>query len=109
MRVKTNYTRKQLIEICEKAIVKETEWRDRDSGAAHINVGTCWALLKAGCKFTIKVDDSACSTDEETIWVSIQFKGFQTFEFDSDSALEEDTRYLPTQKRLNKIEGGDWY
>ena len=51
-----NYTRSDLIGICERSIVAEDQWLNRDTAKAQIGVGTVWALLKAGCDFHICYD-----------------------------------------------------
>lgn len=108
-------TRKELIEICEKAFVPENKWHDRDSESAQRQLGECYALLKAGCDFEIMYDDGGCSTDEKTIWLYIYSHGFGWFE--SFNEVKERTRddcdshhyYLPTLKTLKEVKGGDWY
>lgn len=112
--MKTDYTREELIKICEKAIVPESKWSDRDSASSIRQVGDCWALLKAGCDFEVRTKentekDSNCITDEDTIWVDFFFNGFQRFEYGEDVDKEEKTNYLPTPKRLSEIKGKDWY
>lgn len=104
--MKKKYTRKELIEICEQAIVLEKDWSDRDSEQSQRNVGVCWAFLKCGCDFEIVYDDGLCSTDDRTIWLWIYTKGFECFE---GGGKERYHIYLPTKKRLKECEGGDWY
>ena len=122
MEIKEDYTREELISLCELAIVPETKWDDRDCSSAHITIGTAWALLKAGCPFEVKTKNNAvsndCITDDETIWIEIQHADFGTFE--SLEWPEDDdgkpgkryglhSTYIPTWKRLAEAKGGDWY
>ena len=53
MTFKEYYNREKLIKICEKAIVDISKWSNRDSPSAQINIGKCWALLKAGCEYNL--------------------------------------------------------
>lgn len=119
--MKTKYTRKELIEICESAIVSQNKWNDRDSASSQIDIGKCWALLKAGCKFEISTKDnekiSQCITDDKTIWIQFWVKDFCWFDtLDADSSeLPDGIKnsdyffYLPTKKRLEESKGKDWY
>ena len=99
------YTREQLIGICESSIVNEDVWSNRDSAMSQKGVGKCWALLKAGCNFKV-LTEGGFVTDDRTIWVEIDFRGFSTFE---GSGKETSTFYLPTPERLKKSNGSDWY
>lgn len=111
------YTREDLLKICEQAFVPESKWHDRDSESSQCNLGECYALLKAGCEFEIVYDDDICGTDEHTIWLYIYSKGFTYFEYcDLEETDEWNKRYkekhhyyLPTLKRLEEANGGDWY
>lgn len=110
--IKVNYTREELIEICEKAIVQEKDWHNRDTEQSQCNVGECWALLKAGCDFEVVYEDEMCATDETTIWLCVYSKGFMWFEDwgeDRDNSKEKHRYYLPTPKRLEEANGKDWY
>ncbi len=103
------YTRQKLITLCECAIVTVNNWHDRDSSEAQINIGKCWALLRAGCLFEI-----LNRTDEDTIYISIYFPDFNRFqdgEFDlkNKDSLKEYSFYIPTRKRLNETVNKDWY
>jgi hypothetical protein len=103
-----NFTRSELITICEKAIIPEANWSNRDSGDAQRNVGEAWALLRAGCPYEVlrEQGDNGLGTDEKTIWLKVRYKGFKSVEYGEDHA-DEDTFYLPTEARL--AEKGDWY
>lgn len=105
----TDYTREELIAICEASIRPESVWHDRDSERAHRQVGEAWALLKAGCEFRIlnEVGERhSLVTDEKTIWVEIDSKGFDYFEMHE---MRTDHFYLPTRARLEQRGSGDWY
>lgn len=118
--MKTKYSREDLIKLCEKAIVNEAKWQDRDSQGAVSQVGVCWALLKAGCEFRVltKADNqiACCITNENTVWIEICSKGFNWFEHcgdpsdpDSKIYMEDETFYLPTESRIKTTKGEDWY
>jgi len=106
---KKNVDRKLLIMICEMAIVKEENWNDRDSAAAQMGVGKLWALLNAGCKYEIVYSKKAneVSTNEDTIWVKVFYRGFSCME--EDSGLNYDLFYLPSLKTVSNNPGKDWY
>ena len=99
------YKRKELISICEKAIIDQKLWGNRDSSTAQRQVGECWALLKAGCNYEILTKGNL-KTNDKTIWVKITFNGFDFFE---GGKVETEIFYLPTNTRLNKTNGRDWY
>jgi hypothetical protein len=99
-KTKKGPTRKELLSICERAFVPQTKWTDRDSSAAQRQLGECYALLKAGCRFTV-------STERDTHWVTVIFHGFG--HFDWDGADDDERYYLPTEERLLRRDGQDWY
>jgi hypothetical protein len=102
-----NYTREDLIKICEMAIVSENKWRNRDSASSQRKIGEIWALLKAGCDFKILTDKNNYScTDDQIIWIEIVYDGFSTFE---GMGKEKDVFYMPTREGLLAVNGGDWY
>ena len=100
------YTREELIQICERAVVPQDQWNDRDCADAHYQLGKAWALLKAGCNFTVKVED-------ETIWVTFTVYGFRCFEYadkeEYEAFADKESCYLPTVSRLEERNGKDWY
>jgi hypothetical protein len=100
------YTREQLIALCEKAHVPQEKWNDRDSSGAQRQVGEALMLLKAGCAFDLRDDDNL-KTDAKTIWVNIKFKGFSYFEHSDE--LDAEVFYIPTAESIEKANGGDWY
>ena len=101
------YTREDLIKICEQAFVKEEDWHDRDSEYSQCSLGECYALLRAGCDFEVIYEDDICGTDEHTIWLYVYSEGFGYFDWGGEK--EKHHYYLPTQKRLDEANGGDWY
>ncbi len=116
--MKTKYTRKELIEICEKAIVSQSKWNNRDSAESQIGVGKCWSLLKSGCKFEVATKENAtgdCITNEGTIWIQFWVKDFnwgENLDYEEYPDGIDSSNYffyLPTTKRLKDKEGKDWY
>ena len=105
------YSRDDLIALCEDAIVPVAAWCDGDSARSHERLGTLWALLRAGCAFRVRDHDAdgSCRTDEWTVWVDVVYPGFMAFECGRDENMEEETFYLPTRKRLEEADGRDWY
>jgi hypothetical protein len=100
------YTRKELIEICELAIVKESQWHNRDSCSAHENVGRAWAFLKAGVPYKI-LRKGNIQTSDYTIW--LEFKPMDFGSFENGTRLGSETAYLPTKQRIASANCGDWY
>ena len=122
--MRTDYTRQELIDICEKAIVPEKNWRNRDSESAQKNVGRVWQLLKCGCNYHIHTPDKDPKHhgDEDTIIISFTVHNFQWFENGGDLDTENENEaytydssgdwlsfYIPTPERLSKSDGKDWY
>lgn len=105
--IRVDYTREELIEICERAVVAHEHWSNRDSHHAHIGVGHAWALLKAGCEFRVLRGGAMPATDGNTIWVRFEFKDFNWFEWSDE--LGSELFYLPTPDRLDRADGKDWY
>lgn len=98
------HSREDLLAICERAFTPEAKWRNRDSSAAHRQLGECYALLRAGCPFYVHQDD------HQTLWVHVEFYGFESFEWGRDEVPRESERYyLPTKARLDARDGDDWY
>ena len=100
-----DYTREELISICNDASVPQDKWRNRDSADAQRQMGDCLALLRAGCQFEISHEYSL-ATDEHTIWIVIRYKGFDYFEL---GEISQETFYLPTRLRLEHSQDSDWY
>jgi len=95
------YPRQHLLEICARACIAQSEWRNRDSASAQQGVGKAWAMLSAGCAYRIcrELDDAPCITDGRTIWLEL-------FHPAED---EYTTAYLPTIARLERHGRQDWY
>lgn len=113
-------TREELIALCEKAIVPQDKWSNRDSESAQQNIGRCCQLLKCGCKFQILTKENHpnyCS-DEETwklhFWVH-NFNWFENYTSDENDGYRSGsdgkllTFFIPTNKALKKANGDDWY
>ncbi len=104
--IKINYTKEDLLLMCDRALVTQDKWSDRDSHSSQVKVGELRQLLLCGCEFKILIGVGSCTTDEDTIWIEVKSKGFQYFEV---GEWEEETYYLPTEKRLEENKDGDWY
>lgn len=109
-RLVSEFTREELISICEAASVPEEEWLDRDSYSAQRQVGECLMLLRAGCEFEVDSE----RTNAKTIWVTTWAKGFNYFEEAREDDpprmfKSEETYYLPTRARLSQAGVRDWY
>lgn len=105
-------SREDLVQLCTDGVVPQEKWRNRDTSGAQRQLGEARALLAAGCDFFVLHGTGTHSlrTDENTIWVSIEWHGFEHFEYGADSHLtENDTFYIPTRARLDAANGGDWY
>jgi hypothetical protein len=117
--MKIDYSREELLAICEKAFVSQSDWTDRDSASAQLQLGEAYSLLKAGCDFDIEHDPdskSGCSTDDKTIWIQFYVHDFIYFECDMSEDKEHRGTcsadyhfYLPTLARLKEVGGKDWY
>ena len=103
IRVQKN-SREFLIDLCEKSIVQEDEWDNRDTPESQMNVGKLWALLKCGCDFKAEFEG-----DGKTINVEVVHEGFMSMEGPSTYSKDTDYFYLPTPERLIEMDGTDWY
>lgn len=111
------YSRKALIRLCDKGVVKQKRWRNRDSHGAQIQLATAGAMLKAGCKFNVLTPENngglgGCVTTNAIIWIEIWAKDFAYFEGHDDTpeGNKMDSKfYIPTQARLKQVDGLDWY
>lgn len=119
--------RAELIARCEASIVPIEHWHDRDSDSTQKGVGTLWAYLKCGASFQVLTretpchpdnewavrnpdkDNTGCYTDDDTIWVEIKTESFMHVESGETVRQDFDVFYLPTDKRLKKAAGKDWY
>lgn len=104
--IKTDYTRDELISLCERAVVPEEHWHDRDSCQSQAGVGKAWALLKAGVPYKV-LTSGDCATDDRTVWLEFYPMDFNSFEEGERRGCE--LIYLPTQARLDGAGGKDWY
>ncbi|WP_138945277.1 hypothetical protein [Plantibacter sp. M259] len=100
--------REQLIDLCWRGVVPVDHWYDRDSADAQKQLGEALALLRAGCEYRLTTNPK--QTDQ-TIWVEIEYPGFNAFEDGRDdrSAWDRTLFYIPTVERLERREGKDWY
>lgn len=106
-----DYSRENLIAICEAAVTPVAKWRNRDSPGAHEKLGLCWVMLKAGCEFHVhapRPGESGCYTDDRTIWLTVHWPNFSAFEY-GNGETDDEMFYIPTPKRLRESVGGDWY
>lgn len=106
-----DYSRDNLIAICDAAVVPVSKWRNRDTPGSHEKLGLCTVMLNAGCEFYVhpsKPDERGCFTDDKTIWLTVEWPTFSTFEY-GGGHHEEEMFYLPTPSRLRDANGGDWY
>ena len=103
-------TREELIDLCTRGVVPQEHWYNRDTAGAQRQLGEALALLKAGCDFHEEVSHYMKS-DSNTIWVRIEFPGFNAFEYGpaDRSTWESETFYIPTADRLYEAKGKDWY
>ena len=123
------YTREELIDICEDAVVPYTKWNNRDSYAAQMEISTIWAGLVAGLDYRILPD-----TDDETIWIEFYNIDLEKLDHvynlniddleDYREAFPDDemfigygidfyhgnhfSGYMPTRERLEEVNGEDW-
>jgi hypothetical protein len=113
--MKSDYTREELVAVCERAVVPVDRWTNRDSASAQENVGRAWALLRADCEFTVQPPHpegkSGCFTDDRTVWFTVRWPGFTAHEYGVADLTnwDDDTFYLPTPARLEATIGRDWY
>lgn len=115
------YQRSHLICLAEAAIISHSQWNNRDSAQAQLQVGQCVALLRASCAFKILYPSNSinahtsCTTDNETIWLEIYYRGFNWFEnvdeTNEQGDLNTEQFYLPRYERLVEAlrAGRDWY
>jgi len=112
--------RMNLISLCHKGVVHHSDWDNRDTASAQLQLGQALALLRSGCKYkilTAEDDKGGMVTDAETIWVQFWVKDFNWFENaeetefgNQDNGQWEVYRYyIPTAERLVKSKKQDWY
>lgn len=96
-------TREELLSLCERGVVPEKKWWDRDSASAQRQLGECRALLAAGCDFDVEPE-----IKHNAWWVHVFFRGFDAFEY-GEQAMSHESFYVPTSERLEARPDGDWY
>lgn len=105
-KAKTDYTREELLALCERAVVPEEHWSDRDSCHSQEGVGKAWAFLRAGVPYKV-LTSGDCATNDRTVWVEFYPQDFISFE--EGERVGRELIYLPTQARLDEAGGKDWY
>ena len=95
--------RATLLDLCERGFSPQASWHDRDSSSAHRQLGECYALLKAGCDFSVAPAEKYGSH-----WVRIAYRGFASFEW-GEGHEDSEEFYVPTAERLDRAAGRDWY
>lgn len=104
--LETDYTRAELVDLCERAIVPEEFWHNRDSCHSHEGIGKAWAFLRAGVPYKV-LTSGDCATDDQTVWVEFYPRDFNSFEEGDRHGRE--LIYLPTLARIDSADGKDWY
>jgi hypothetical protein len=99
----TGLERADLIALCERGVVPQSGWFNRDSAGAQIQLATARTLLLSGCEFVVADDPES---DDKTLWIEITYEGFNYHEVGDRTT---DTFYLPTAARLDEVAGKDWY
>jgi hypothetical protein len=94
-------TREEFIALIDRASVPESEWHDRDSASAQIQLGKARMLLLAGCEYTIDPGKA-----HDCWWLEFTVHDFGYFE---TGDLGWESAYIPTAERLDKAKGEDWY
>lgn len=97
------YSRAELVALCDRGLVPEDLWCNRDSAGAQRQLATARAFLLAGCAYRLATDPKQTP---DTVWVEITYKGFDYFETHDETT---DTFYIPTAARLDAHSGKDWY
>ena len=109
---RTDYTREELIAICERAMIPLHQWSNRDTPESIRAVGECWAYLKTGCEFRVHPEavmlQKGLYTTMDTIWVEVMHPTFNSFEYGGGHEASE-IYHLPQPARLDETEGRDWY
>lgn len=123
--------RDELINICYRSIVPYTEWNNRDSFVAQLNVNEAYGLLSVGAEYTVSLENDHIIwlrfenlTPElirESHWHNLDYDSIddyrelypddEIFEYYSSVDVDETSTscYLPTMSRLEKTEATDWY
>jgi len=104
-------TREDLIQLCKDGIVPVDKWRNRDTPQSQEKLYLALGLLSAGCEYRLDTYfyRENYGADYDTIWISIEWPSFDTFENGDNGVPNETHFYIPTRERLEKSKGGDWY
>jgi len=126
-------TKEELISLCERAVVPCEEWQDRDSAIAQSNVYDIYERLVCDIPYTLRVEESTIwidfeKPDEEGLkrlhspHMVLNIESVEDYrekvdpEYEDEmfepypiSYEEQDSGYLPTEKRLSEGNSEDWY
>ena len=126
------YNKKELIELCERAVVPCERWNNRDSASSQNGLYEIYIRLNADIPYTYTIEN------ERTIWISFekptkeQEENMYRYNLcvdtvddyrervsnDPDDEMfypgyypfnEPFSTYMPTKKRLDEASGEDWY
>jgi hypothetical protein len=92
--------RKYLVDLCDRGLVPESKWKNRDTFLFQKKLALCEWFLLCGCKYTI------LSWDEYYIQICLYAHGFMYFE---EGEPENEDFSIPSEERLNQLKGEDWY
>jgi len=114
--IKLLYTRDELIDICERAIIPQKLWEQAQTEKVQKDIGRCWQLLKCRCDYQI-----IGILTEGLIGIHFFVHSQEWFEhgdnpedtseytgFSFDSDKNDLGFHLPTPDRLEKFIGKDW-
>jgi hypothetical protein len=116
--IRTDWTRGELIAICERAVVAVSDWNRMEGPEAHEKLGLCWVLLKAGCDVDVMPPSrpgvtGGCATTDQHIWVVLSWPSASDlrmgFRPQATTGSNCAAFRLPTPARLNQAAGKDWY
>lgn len=93
-----------LIDLCARGVVPVKDWRNRDTPDAQAKLAVAGALLKAGCEWRLSTDPESTL---ETWWIEIKHPTFGTFDWGEEE--DHELFYIPTEGRLERVAGKDWY
>ena len=134
---KKKYTREELIRICEDAVVSCSKWHDRDSHMAQMEISDIHSLLCIGCDYVIDKNTnentiyitfknitveqksnswknclSIDSVEDYFNWYRNEYGEDCTSEMFEGHGIDLNSNYwggyMPTRKRLEEANGGDW-
>jgi hypothetical protein len=123
-------TREELISICFKSIVPWTEWNNRDSYVAQLNVNQCYSLLCINADFNVNINNDTIEIVfinlnpeiiRESCFFNLEYDDYslykeafpeeELFEYYNSVDIDDKQKYcyLPTLNRLEERNGSDWY